>query len=48
MTFDKGILFLFPDQAGKRIGYFSGSTFVEVTTVCSENSQTMADLLPSG
>jgi subtilisin family serine protease len=47
LTFDRAIMIVFPSEAGKRIGYFSGSTFVEITNTCSANSQTMADLLPA-
>lgn len=45
LTFSKGVRLLFADQAGKSIGYFSGSTFVPITSVCSNDTQSVGDAL---
>ncbi|MCF7843353.1 chitobiase/beta-hexosaminidase C-terminal domain-containing protein, partial [Candidatus Gracilibacteria bacterium] len=46
LVFNKAVRMLLPNQANKRAGYVSTSTFVEITSVCSLDTQASADTLP--
>ncbi|MCK9578121.1 hypothetical protein M0R01_01335, partial [bacterium] len=49
LTFDKGVRILLPGQAGKRIKFTTdGTTYNEVTNVCSADNQTTGDALAAG
>ncbi|MCF7816079.1 MAG: chitobiase/beta-hexosaminidase C-terminal domain-containing protein [Candidatus Pacebacteria bacterium] len=45
LTFDKAVRLLVPNEAGKRAGYIVTSTFVEITDVCSSDSQSAGNAL---
>lgn len=46
MSFDKGVRLLFPGEAGKKVGFSqSGGTLIEITDVCSADTQTVGDTL---
>ncbi|MCX6754725.1 MAG: S8 family serine peptidase, partial [Candidatus Nomurabacteria bacterium] len=48
LYFDKAVRILFPDESGKRAGYTvdNGSTFTEITSICSSDNQSAGDALP--
>ncbi len=48
VVFSKAVRILLPNQAGKRAGYIATSTFTEITSTCSSDSQTMGDALSDG
>ena len=46
MSFDKGVRLLFPNEAGKRVGYAqNGGMLTEITDICSADTQTAGDAL---
>ncbi len=45
LVFNKAVRMLLPSQANKRAGYVSTSTFTEITTTCSSDSQSSGDSL---
>lgn len=46
LSFDNGVRILFPNMAGKRIGYVrTGSSFTEITAACSADNQVTGDAL---
>lgn len=48
LTFDKAVRLLIPNQAGKLIGFQTGSVFTKITNNCSIDAQAAADSLPAG
>ncbi len=46
LSFDKAVKITMPGEAGKRAGYSrTGDPFVEITNVCSDNTQAVGDAL---
>lgn len=44
LSFDKAVRFIFPNQAGKRVGYDRADIdFTEITSICSADSQAAGD-----
>lgn len=44
LTFNKAVKISMPGQVGKRVGYTRGEEpFIEITNICTENTQTWAD-----
>ncbi len=49
LTFSKGIRLVFAGQGGKAVGFsHNGGAFVQITNVCTDDSQTTGDALADG
>lgn len=48
LKFNKAVRIVIPGQAGKKVGYYQGNTFVLISTVLDNDSQAAGDALPDG